>query len=518
MKKYLPIVVLVLVNLIVGLVALPGFGESKDEYSQNSYAERTIQAVRSLVSTGEFSTYFFKEEPKQGSHGPAFIMSVTLLRNLFLPAGTPVEQLRFNHFLYFITFPAGVVALYFLARRWVGETAAFGTALLFNTQPLFLGHAFMNPKDVVFMSLFTVSAALGLWMADREEDPFITTGQPLRDGVRSFGRALLSPDVWLAGSLLGFTSAVRIAAPLVGVIVLAYILIARKWQVLPRFVAYGLIAFGVMILCWPYLWPAPLGRLLGSLVNSTRYPDVHSTLFRGVPVDSEHIPFSYVPVLLVVQLTETMLLLTLVGLFILLRKFRSDLTALILIWFVLPLAAIFGTQMTLYDNLRQVFFILPPLFLIAGLGLEWLLRFLRGPLIRTGFLFLILLPGLYANLTLYPYQYVYYNQLVGGVPGAFRVFELDYWRVTFKEAQSYINQNAPANANIYAGDAKLSAQTFARPDLIFNAFGGRKNNWDKYDYIVITTSDNSDIKFAEIPTVFVVKRDGVPLVYVKKPK
>ena len=40
----------------------------------------------------------------------------------------------------------------------------------------------------------------------------------------------------------------------------------------------------------------------------------------------------------------------------------------------------------------------------------------------------------------------------------------------------------------------------------------------KYDYIVVSTAGNSDERFAEFPTVFVVRREGVPFVYVKKPQ
>jgi hypothetical protein len=504
MKKLFPLVILVLVNLIIGLVILPGFGESTDELSQHSYAERTIQAAKSLVNTGTWPAYFSEEEPKQGSHGPAFIMAVTLLRSLFMPEGTEVEKLSFSHFLYFVMFQVGVVSLFFLARRWVSETAAFGTALLFNTQPLLLGHAFMNPKDIVFMSLLTASAALGLWMIDRAGKSFQSTGRPLA-------------DVWLAGLLLGFSSAIRIAAPLIGLVVLAYILLGRNWQAVPRFLAYGLIALCFMIVFWPYLWPDPFGRLIGSILDSAHYPDVHSTLFRGVVVDSQHVPFSYLPVLLVAQLTETTLLLVLVGVYAILKKFRWDLVTLFLIWFALPAAGIILMRVSLYNNFRQVFFILPPLFLIAGLGLDWLFQLIQRPLLRVLILFLIILPGLYANVTLYPYQYIYYNQLVGGVNGAYRVFELDYWDLAFKEGQSYINQTAATNANIFVGDSKPTAQTFARPDLIFNAFGGRKKNWQKYDYIIVSTAANSDERFAEFPTVFVVERAGVPFVYVKKP-
>ena len=518
MKKHSLLVILILVNLIVGLFALPGFGESTDELSQHSYAERTIQAVKSLVHTGTWPAYFSEEEPKQGSHGPAFIMAVTLLRNLFLPSGTALATLSFSHFLYFVMFQVGVVSLFFLARRWASETAAFGTALLFNTQPLLLGHAFMNPKDIVFMSLLTATAALGLWMVDRTGTSFQSTGGPLLDGIRSFFRQFLCADVWLAGLLLGFSSAIRIAAPLIGVVVLAYILLRRSWQAVPRFLAYGLVAFGFMIMFWPYLWPDPFGRLIGSMLYSAHYPDIHSTLFRGAIVDSQHVPFLYLPILLAIQLTEPTLLLVLVGIFSLFKKFRWDLAALFLIWFALPAAGIILMRVSLYNNFRQVFFILPPLFLMAGLGLDWLFQLIQRPLIRVLILFLLLLPGLYANVTLYPYQYIYYSQLVGGVKGAYRVFELDYWDLAFKEAQSYLNQTAEADANIFVGDSKPSAQKFARPDLIFNAFGGRKKNWQKYDYMVVCTAANSDERFAEFPTVFVVQRDGVPLVYVKKPQ
>ena len=158
-----------------------------------------------------------------------------------------------------------------------------------------------------------------------------------------------------------------------------------------------------------------------------------------------------------------------------------------------------------------------PLFLLAGLGLDWLLTLLERPLIRVFLFALVLLPGLYANLTLYPYQYIYYNQLAGGLRGAYRNFELDYWDLAFREGQAFINQTAAKNANVFAGDSKPSAQTFARPDLIFNALGGRKRNWENYDYIIVSTAENGDEKFAEYPTVFVVQRNGVPLLYVKKP-
>lgn len=517
MKKFLPLAILVLFNLIVGLIVLPDFGQSTDEPYQNSYAERTIQAVESTLNTGEFSEYFFKEKPKQGSHGPAFIILVTLLRSFFLPQGTPLELLHFSHYLYFATFQLGVVAIYFLARRWMSEIAAFGTALLFNTQPLLVGHAFMNPKDSVFMSLLAASAALGLWMIDRTDKQAVPTdNKSIMAGIRAIFRQLLSIDIWLAGFALGFTSAIRLVAPLIGVVVLVHTVITRKWHAWPRVVVYALLAFGFMIFFWPYVWPDPFGRLIASIGHCVTYPGTHLTLFRGVVYDANEIPRSYLPILLATQLTEPTLLLIVMGTFALLKKRKWDLISLVTLWFAIPFVGSILLGVNLYNNFRQMFFILPPLFLLAGLALDWVLMNSRRPILYFLILLLALSPGVYANVLLHPYQYIYYNQFVGGVSGAFRRFELDYWDLAFLEAQNYINQVAGPNANVYVGDSKPTVEAFRCPGLTFNSFGNQKKNWTKYDYIIISTTQNLDENFAEFQTVFKVERDGVPLVLVKK--
>ena len=105
--------------------------------------------------------------------------------------------------------------------------------------------------------------------------------------------------------------------------------------------------------------------------------------------------------------------------------------------------------------------------------------------------------------------------MVGGLSGAYRKYELDYWNLAFREAQEYINQTASQGSNIYVVQSKYLAQTFARPDLIYNAFGGQKK--DKYDYIIVSTAGNEDKKYTRFRTVYTVERFGVPLAYVKKP-
>ena len=148
-------------------------------------------------------------------------------------------------------------------------------------------------------------------------------------------------------------------------------------------------------------------------------------------------------------------------------------------------------------------------------GLDWLFSNFKKTVLQWFILLLAVLPALFANYSLFPYQYVYYNQFTGGLRGAFRLYELDYWNLAFREGQLYLNATAPQNANIFVKESKYIAQTFARPDLIFNAYGAKELK--QYDYIMVSTAQNADLKFANFQTVFVVQRDGVPLAFIMRP-
>src|ERR1044071_8550417 len=70
---------------------------------------------------------------------------------------------------------------------------------------------------------------------------------------------------------------------------------------------------------------------------------------------------------------------------------------------------------------------------------------------------------------------------------------------------------------IYLRVTQTHCPNIARPDLIFDAYGGRKKSLEKYDYIIIGTAGNADQKFSEFQRVFLVKLDGVRFVDVKNP-
>jgi hypothetical protein len=151
------------INLIIGILNVHQYGMSIDEPNNYRYANDTLNAYPSL-----FGTLF---EPKLDSsyegHGPAFVVLAALLVRVVQAISPTVFAPDIWHFTYFITFLMTGLCLFWLTRRWFGRWTAWGILLLFNTQPVLLGHAFMNPKDIPFMFFYTLSIVMGFRLSDR---------------------------------------------------------------------------------------------------------------------------------------------------------------------------------------------------------------------------------------------------------------------------------------------------------------------------------------------------------------
>ncbi len=324
----------------------------------------------------------------------------------------------------------------------------------------------------------------------------------------------------LAALVLGITTSTRILGPLGGVIVVYYALRKAATQKdgkspitnrqLPNtillLIIYAILSIIAMYITWPYLWPNPPARLLESLQVMSQYPWKGQVLFNGQFYSSTDLPLSYIPVLLAIQFTEPVWPLFVIGLI----KLRKNNMALVstLLWFVLPLLALIFTHAPLYDNTRQIFFILPPVFFVAGLGVETVFGWLNQQKVKVGFAVFILLPGLIAGVVLHPYQYVYYNHLIGNPSGR---FELDYWAASYREAANWLNENAPANAKIAVGDPQHIAELYLRSDL--------KITDAEPDYVIFSTRYNAHEKFfADDEIVYQVERGGMLFAVVRKIK
>jgi hypothetical protein len=521
-----------------------------------------------------------------------------------------VEAVDVQHFVYFLMFLVGMWAFHQLALRWMSRGAAFGATLLFMTQPVFWGHAFINPKDIPLLALFLLTVYLGMRMhdtlfaggaditlADAWNGLPVRTrrllmaatafwlaavilffgGTPLiRQWIDSAVRAAaqgepslitrlvprvvrIPPEVyiekffvlflkvravsfflltgtliWLyrrhlpaglrllgiiapAGILLGMAVSIRIFGTWAGGLVAGYLLWKSGRKAWLALGIYALAAIFTMYITWPYLWPDPIGHFWETVVIMSQHPWPSSVLFNGAYYPANDLPASYVPLLLAIQLTEPVWILFLAGLttaaFGVAQKRREprELLVLTLVWFVLPLVTFVIVRPTLYDNFRQSFFIVPPIFFLAGLAFD----LIRKPAWQAALIALVLVPGLIASVRLHPYEYVYYNQFVGGTQAAVDRFELEYWATSYRAAAEEVDRMAPPNANVWVdGPAHLF---HGRQDLhIFSRQDEKRA--DRYDLVVTLARYNLEkISFPEARIVYTVSREGAVFTVIRMP-
>ncbi len=595
MKQNYPILIILLLGLLVGMLTLTHYGESWDDLSLRKYADKSLHAYQTWPQQGLVQI----AQDDLGNYGPSYVMAVALGTNL-LSAIFPLSLPDLRHLLYFITYLAGVWAFYELGRRWLTQIAAIGATLLFLTQPLLWGHAFMNPKDTPFLAFFLLSLTFGFRMIDSIKpisfdsltssakrtltlltalwlvsvfslflftDSFHTLltnlVQSAKAGetniisliasdlakvkaevyiqryftfflwIRSFIFLLTSffllftlyrhspttfhslLTILFPAILLGFTTSLRILGPLAGLIIVYFALRTKGKQAIPVLASYTVIAVITMYLTWPYLWTDPLGHFIESAKVMSLYPWKGQVLFNGVGYASTALPYSYLPVLFGIQLTEPVWVLFTVGLVLAVISLREkrELIELTVLWFIIPFVGFIILRSALYDNFRQIVFILPPIFLMAGVVFEKIKR----PVLQTILIALVILPGIVDGIRLHPYEYIYYNRFIGGVNGAQNKFELDYWGISYREAAEYVNKVAPPNAVIWLdGPSRLFA-IFAREDLkIYSP--DEVERAEHYDYVVVTTRNDLDKKnYPDAKIIHKITLDDAVLTVIKQP-
>lgn len=525
----------VIVLLAIGALIVRDYGVSIDEPNNYRYAADTLEAYPSLFGTLYEPDY----DSSYDGHGPAYVTLVTLLVNILQAVFPGVFAPDLWHFSYFLMFQLAGVCLFWLARRWLSAWAAWGVLALFMTQPLLWGHAFINPKDIPFMSLFVASVAAGFAMVDGIAHPASSARPRVEGGIstrnvrttfwKSIGsqalRGFTNPTVLLAGLLVGLATSVRILGPYAGAIVVLYAL-SRSVRRTPGFLlSYFIVAALVCYFTWPYLWDNPISKFLQALLTASDYPWQGRVLFEGKVIAATELPARYLPTMMSFQFSEVGIVFFITGTAIAAWKALKDRIveplALLLVWFLVPLAAIILSKSVVYDGFRQLFFLVPPLFICAGFTFDWIFKRIKATALRFVILILIIAPGAGSIVTLHPYQYIYYNSLAGGVEGAYEEYELDYWATSYREAALFVNEIAPPDSNVVIFGPLETYLPYARPDIrLYDKDDARKRMLEQnlvLDYAVIFNRRRVlQFNCKNIEPLMTVERDGAVLVAVKE--
>lgn len=298
------------------------------------------------------------------------------------------------------------------------------------------------------------------------------------------------------------------------------------------FVPGLLIAYAIMIVAWPWSALAPLNPIRG-LISFGDFGYNIRTLLDGHVYRMATVPRWYVPTYLVIKVPLLMLAGTALALaFAAVPKLASESSSdrrrrdVALIAFVafFPLICEAAAHGPAFCGLRHFLFVLPPLAVLTGVGLDATLSqavIWRRPLAAA--LLAVIVAGFSWNaLTLYrlhPYEYVVYNPLVGGLSGASRRYAMDYWATMMPEAvdglESYLAKTEPLASRdphhvytvAFCGERAAFVKK-AKPHLHWAMV------WETADFFIAPTHMNCD-RDSQGKVVATVKRLGVPLGYVK---
>ncbi len=506
-----PILWLLAGALLAGLLVFRDYGLTWDEPLFYKYADALGYAYTPanwLSGHFDLNQSYGPSGDDHKNRGPAYLL---LAREpVYLLELFGVDAASAWHFINFVTFLVGIYFVYRLCAMFTQDRAAVAASALFGLQPLLWGHAFINPKDMPFLVFLTGSVWLGFRMVDR------VASNPVDPASKT------AHQVVLPAVLLGLASGNRVLGPLAGLLVAAYFLIrAPAWRTVRWILMYGLLSTVIMLASWPYLWEAP-ARFVQVFQFMSDNPTVLPVLFADNVYHAYDLPRRYLPFFLTFTLTEFVWPLFVLGLLALGRRLRAGFeraapALLILLWFVVPVAYVVARRPPEYDGMRHFLFVLPPIFVISAIGIDVLFEKIKNPLINVALGVLILAPGVAGIVQLHPYEYAYYNSVVGGTGGAFRHFETDYWLTCYKEAVQEFNISAGSPVKLYVHREPAVAQPYAASNVSVLDERGAASDLAAGDYILVNTRTNEDRQtFRDAPIVLSVGRAGATFCVIKR--
>lgn len=409
-----------------------------------------------------------------------------------------------------------VVGLFWLARPLLGDLAALLGAGLLAVDPFFVGHSRIVNGD---------AAAAGLMMLS-----FLAFAQLWRQ--QRWGYAVL------AGVMGGLAALTKLPAPIIFAWLALLALVSavadhrrRFW--LAMLLTAGAVGVGTFVLLFPAMWVDPLETLRRIYIEAFNVGELgegHDTFFLGQISDDPG--WLFYPVAIAYRLTLPVM----AGLLAMViwpwfgwRKTAPlpQKTLLALVGYIFFIWLVANASPKKLD--RYLMAVIPPLLLLAGFGLNWLIDLVanglsrklrwRSTTVAAAAVLLLIAAQAWAVLTNYPYVLTFYNPLLGGFAGAVQQVPVG-WGEGMEQAAAWINTQPNAD------QLKVSSwySDLVRPYLNTDttSFSSSGEGQLEADYVIFYINQTQRQKpneavynyFRQKTPVFQVDYRGAPYVWV----
>jgi hypothetical protein len=408
---------------------------------------------------------------------------------------------------------------------FAASLSGYGTGMivmfLFAVTPVFVGHSYNNLKDIPFAFAYIAGTFLIYKL--------------LSAGKFRVGTALLL--------ILSIAFCISIRAG--GLILICYLYlflflgIVIAWyrersinfrDIAMKTALVTVVSIAAFFLSSLFLWPYALQDPLKNIVESYRimanYPVTFQQIFEGEVEWSDYMPWYY----LLKSMAITIPLVVIVGFILFLvfaRKTIRDSNwlpySLVIFTVVFPVLFVIIQKSNLYSSWRQFLFVYPGIVFLSASGFNSLLASAGRKNIRiiiAGLMILLSLHPLVYMIKNHPYEYIYYNELTGGVKGAYGKYELDYYFTSQKEASEWLIRHLEENNRTDA----IKVRATYRVDWEFRNQPGIQTSWLRYEERSMLDWDYAIIVNRYIPpyqllngtfppanAIHVIKAGGVPV-------
>ncbi len=155
---YAPIFAILLLAILVGARIVDAYGQSWDEYANYANGEKALLAYTNGT--------FLQDQNEPYFHGTFYFMIFSMTSRFFSDVFSHWSNVDGRHFTNYLAFLMATLGFYAIALRLMDRRWAAATTIIFFTQPIYFGHAFINQKDIPFMAFFMASLTLGLHASD----------------------------------------------------------------------------------------------------------------------------------------------------------------------------------------------------------------------------------------------------------------------------------------------------------------------------------------------------------------
>lgn len=434
---YLPWKRIFYILAFTGFVVLPilslDAGISGDEEVHYFHSQKVLAYYKSF---GKDTAVLETPKSHLAYYGQSFDNFTTLLINWF-----NIEEIyRFRHICNALIGWLAILVAGSLAVFLSGYRAGALTLIILYFSPRFIGHAFNNLKDIPFAFGYILALYFLFRVIEGLPKPrfghilMLILGIAMAIGIRIGGAVLIF-------YLLAFT----------GLYLLSYFLKDRSLVTLPvisrSFLVVIMISAGgylMGLLFWPYALENPITHPVTAFRVMASFPTTLRQIFEGEYVWSDQLPWYYIIKYMVITIPTLAWLgfiLFLVFMKGIMKERRWIFILFLLISFLFPVLFVMYRDSNLYGAWRHFLFVYPPLIVLSGLGYDYLIKKYPGRIIGMVITIALLMMSFHPvrfMIRNHPYQYLYYNEWTGGLPGAYGRYETDYYFHSMREGSEWL--------------------------------------------------------------------------------